>query len=814
MTGLLQEFRFAWRQLFKSPGFTLAAVLTLTLGIAANTTIFSWINATMLNPIPGATRTRELISIMRGERSDSPAPPFSYLDYLYIKQQNHNFSGLLAYHDNNVSLTGIGKPQRVYGVIASANYFDVLGVHPVLGRTFVADEEQLQGSAPVVVISYGLWQTMFAGDPSAIGRTIQINRHPFTVIGVAPQEFAGAKTALKHDLWVPLTKENDGALFYSDRMPYRDVSFLQVLGRLKPGMAPEKAEREVDTLMRQIVQQYPNEHRYSNTISVDPLWRSPFGANVYFAKVLPVLLAIAVLVLLLACANVANLLLVRSVARRREIAIRVAIGCGRWRLLRQMLIESLLLASISGTVAAVLTNWTVRLMDRFVPATSLPIAVNGTVDGAVFGEAVLVSLFACVAAGIVPALRSSHLAPVAILKEGTVGGGLHKGRVASALVVTQVALSFMLLVCAGLFVRTLRNAERADPGFDPNNMLLASYELLPVGYDGPGAIQFHRQLITKLRNIPGVEAVSIADWAPLSIDKRTQTFDAEGYVPLPSERVESRRVYVGPDYFHTLRLPIISGREFRDQDTNDSQPVAVVNTTFAERYWPHQDATGKRIVIGGRTFVVVGVAADSKSFRLNNPQVRETTLYLGLLQNYVSDGIIHVRTNGDPLAFAPQVKQAVHELNSDLPVFLTTTMKSSIKVSTLFERLAGAFVGSLGLIALLLASIGLYGVVSYSTRQRTREIGIRMAMGAKQQDIFILVVRQGLQLAGIGLAIGLVLALAFTRLVRSLLVGVGASDGATYVSIATLLAAVALLACYRPARRAAQVDAIVALRHE
>jgi predicted permease len=815
MTDFVKEIRFAWRQFLKNPGFTLTAVLTLALGIAANTTIFSWINATLLNPIPEALRTRELVSIMRGERNDSfPAPPFSYLDYSDLRAQNQSLCGLLAYHDNNVSLTDNGKPQRVYGVITSANYFDVLGVRPILGRTFFANEEQLQGSSPVVVIGYGLWQTLFGGDRSAIGRTIEINRHPFTVIGVAPPGFVGAKTALKHDLWVPLTAENDAILFYGDRMQYRNVNFLQLLGRLKRGVASAKAEREIGLLMQQIAQAYPDSHKGLNAISFDPLWRSPFGANIYLAKVLPILMAIAGLVLLLACANVANLLLVRLVARRREIAVRVAIGSSRWRLLRQVLIESLLLALTSGAVAALLTTWTATTMNSFVPATALPVTLSGHVDGLVLAAAVLISLIASLASGILPALRSSNLAPVAVLKEEEGTGGLHKGRLASGLVVTQLALSFMLLVCAGLFVRTLLNAEHADPGFDPNNVLLANYELLPAGYDGPRAIEFHRQLIAKLRDIPGVESATIADWAPLSIDKRTLSFSTEGYVPRPNENMESRRVYIGPGYFHTMRLPLIEGREFTDQDTRESQPVVVVNRAFAERYWPEQDPVGKKIDADGRSFAVVGVAGDSKAFRLNNPGVREEVLYLALLQDYVSDGIIHVRTSGDPLLFAPQVEQAVHELNHDLPVFLTTTLKKSMRISTVFERLGGVFVGSLGFIALILASVGLYGVVSYSTRQRTREIGIRVALGARQEDVVWQVLRHGLRLVLIGLGIGLVLALVFTRVVRSLLVGVGASDALTYISIAVILTVVALVACYLPARRASAVDPMSALRYE
>jgi predicted permease len=419
-----------------------------------------------------------------------------------------------------------------------------------------------------------------------------------------------------------------------------------------------------------------------------------------------------------------------------------------------------------------------------------------------------------VISGILPALRSSKLAPGTVLKEESGSGGLHKGRLATGLVVAQLALSFLLLVCAGLFVRTLQNAEHTDPGFDPDNVLLAHYELLPAGYDGPKAIEFHRQIIAKLRSIPGVDSASVADWAPVALDKRTLGFSPEGYVPRTQETVQSSREFVGPGYFHTMRMPLIEGREFTEQDTRDTQAVAVVNKAFTERYWPQQDAIGKRIEVRGRTYVVVGLVQNSKSYRLMNSGDRETVLYLSLLQDYVSDGYIHVRTSGDPLLYLRQVEQAVHELNSGLPVSDATTLKSSTRIATVFERLCGVLVGSFGLIALALASVGLYGVVSYSTRQRTREIGIRVAIGARPQNVLLLVLRQGLRLAVIGLAIGLVLALAFTRLLQSLLLGVDAADTLTYVFIAVVLTVVALIACYVPARRASRVDPMVALRYE
>jgi predicted permease len=813
MNGWLQDFRYAWRQLGKSPAFTLTVVVTLALGIAANSTIFSWINATLLDPIPGAVRTRELVSLMRGERNDSPVPPFSYSDYADLRAQNQSFSGLMAYQDNPVSLTGNGKAERVFGADVSANFFEVLGARPILGRAFLPQEEQSQGSAAVIVISHGLWQSHFGADRSVIGRTLEINRHPFIIVGVAPPAFIGPKTALKCDIWAPLTGENDRILFgATKRMEGRGWYFLQLLGRLKPGVPMATAEREIDVLMQQIAQQYPNEHRGLNTISFDPLWRSPFGANVYLAKTLPILLAIAAVVLLLACANVANLLLVRSLARRREIAVRLAIGANRWRLVRELLVESLLLSLASGAMAALLTTWTARTMVDFIPTTIIPVALNGRVDANVLLATLLISLLASVVFGILPALRTSKLAPVTVLKEDAGSGGLHKGRLARGLVVAQIALSFLLLICAGLFVRALNNAEHADPGFDAQNMLLANYDLLPAGYDRQSGIEFHRQLIAKLETIPGVESATLSDWVPLAFNKRTESFTPEGYDPQPHETLETRRAVVGPNYFRTMRLPLVAGRDFTFQDTGASQPVAVVSEAFARRYWPQQDALGKRLRTRGQWFTVVGLARDSKHFSLNEPP--EPIFYLPLLQDYRPDVIIQVRTSGDPQVLLPQVEQAVHELNANLPVFAATSMKNSMRLSTLFERVAGSFVGASGLLALLLASVGLYGVVAYSTRQRTREIGIRMALGAGRGDVFRLVLSEGLRLVAAGLMIGLALALAFTRLLQSMLLGIGATDGLTFCSVAFILTMVAIVACCLPARRAMRVEPMVALRYE
>jgi predicted permease len=805
---LLQDLKYGLRMLAKSPGFTAIVVLTLALGIGANSTIFSWINSTLLDPIPGVTDTSELVSVMRGERSEHPTPPFSYPDYADLRARTRSLSGLIAHHDDFVSLTGTNKPERIYGAMVSADYFQVLGVKPILGRGLLPVEEEKAGSTPSVVISYALWQSHFGGDRAIIGKTIQLNRTLCTIVGVTPPDFQGCTTGLRTDLWASL-------VYRGEQLRERDNYWLNVLGRLKPGVNRRQAEEELNLQMRRIVEQFPDSHRGPNQITLDPLWRSPFGANVYMYKSLPMLLALAAVLLLLACANVANLLLVRSVTRRREVALRLSMGASRWRLVRQLLVESLLLALLGGGVALLLTYWTAGTFAAFFPPiTNLPLTINGHADRMVLAATILISILTAMIFGILPALRTSSLAPIAVLKEeaGGMSGGIHKSRLSRALVVAQISLSLLLLICAGLFARSLQNSQRLDPGFDPNHVLLASYELGPAGYSEAQGIAFHRQLLSKLAALPGVESVTLADFSPLSFTLHTDYVRPDGYLPQPGESMEVSRAIVGPNYLRTMRIPIIAGRDFTEQDMENSQRVAIVNQQFVDRYWPGQDAIGKRISIYDEWFNVVGVARNGKYRRLVYPP--EPVFFQPLYQRYRDLVMIHARVSGDPQAYAPEVERTVHELNADLPVFGVTTLKSSMQLGSIFERLAGTLAGAFGLLALILAAVGIYGVIAYTTRQRTHEIAIRMALGARRAGVFWLVLGQGLLLTLTGLAAGIAISLALTRYLKSLLFGVTTSDLWTYAAVALLLCLVSLVACFIPARRATQVDPMVALRYE
>jgi predicted permease len=816
MTSFWQDVRYSLRLLGRSPGFAVVALLTLALGIGANTTIFSWINSTLLNPIPGVAKTSELVTVSLGRNAQAPFP-LTYPDFTHLREQTQSFAGLAGFSlTNTMNLTGSGKPERIWGAVASANYFDVLGVKPILGRGFLPAEDQTPGGAPVAVISYRLWQTHFRGSESILSQTISINQHTYMIVGVTPPLFQGSQTGLRSDLWIPVMMEQQ-VLPNGDLLHDNHYFWLLTLGRLKPGIPLEQAQQELTVLMQPMAQRYPEEHKGHETVTLTPLWRGPFSANAYFSTLLPMLMAISAVVLLLTCANVANLLLVRSVARRREIAIRLSIGASRWRLLRQLLIESMLLSVAGGVIALAVTLWTSGSLMLFVPPTNLPVDLAVRTDRTVLLATLVISILTGVIFGLLPALRTLSVSPAAVLKEETATsiGGPGKARLASALVVAQISLSLLLLICAGLFIRSFVSAQQFNPGFNSEHVLLTSYDLFPAGYTEATGIQFNRQLLGRLSALPGVQAVTLANRVPLGgIGGGSTSVKPEGYTWQPHESMEIPEAMVGPEYLHTMQIPLAAGRDITAQDTETSQPVAVVNQSFADRYWPNQTPLGKRIVtdIADKTFLVVGVTRNSSFANLNAEP--GPFLYLPLYQLYRPAMTVHLRVSGDPLASAAAVEKTIHELNADLPLFDVNTLKSAVQLATVGTRIAGTFVGAFGLLALVLAAVGIYGVVSYTTRQRTHELAIRLALGAEPARVFRLVLGQGLRLTVIGISIGLVVSILLTRFLKNMLFGVTSTDALTFSAVAVLLCLVALAACFIPARRATRVDPMAALRYE
>ena len=809
MAGLLQDVRFALRQLRKIPGFMLTSTAMLAVAICANSTVFSWINGTMLHPIPGALDTSRLVSVQRGVWNISPVPPLSYLDYRDLREQNHSFTGILGYNHDWITITGGNQPERIYISNVSSNYFEVLGVKPMLGRFFLPEEETRPDAVPYVILGYSLWKTRYSADASIVGKSIEIARHPVTVIGVAPQEFIGAMPGIREDAWLPLNPigSNDW------RMTHRSSAFLNILGRLRPGVSRERAAQDLDSIMRRIVAAYPDEHPGANTILLDPMWRSPFGANGYMASTLPILLAIAAVVLLLTCANVATLTLVRFVSRRREIAIRQSLGAKRLQLVRQMVLEGVILSLCAGAAALLLTSWTAKTFARFIPPNSNPIALNGTMDHNVVLGIVALAILASILCGAFPAWRSSHVPAVEVLKDesASISGGSRNRHLLSGLVVAQIALSLALLVSSGLFLQTLRNLAGANPGFEQDHVLSASVGLNIAGYSNEDARGIRHKIFDRVAAVPGVVVVSLTDWLPMSFTRKTASAYPEGYVPRLHESLEVRRAEVTPRYFETLGMQIIAGRDFTESDDQKAPRVLIVDEATANRYWPGQDPLGKRLSLWGHTpFTVVGLVKNSKHQFMNERP--EPMIYMSFFQQADNETIVQVKTRGNPADIAPAVERAIHAVDGRIPVFDVRSMRETTQMARIFADMQSTFAGMFAVIALFLAATGIYGVVAYRTQLRTHEIGVRMALGASRRDVLRLVLMQGLWLTLIGLTLGLALSFGLTRFIAGLLYGIGANDPGTVAAVALLLAMISLLACFLPAHRAMRANPVSAIR--
>jgi predicted permease len=814
MTSLWQDVRYSLRAIRKTPGFAALAILTLALGIGANTTIFSWINSALLNPVPGLANPSEVVSMTLSKPGDNPFP-FTYPDIEAMRDGQQSFTGIAACGFGQLSLSGKSKSERLSGMVASANYFDVLGVRPILGRGFLPIEDQKPGGAPVAVISYRLWQSHFGGAPDIVGQSIEINKHPYTVVGVTPAVFQGSQTGVRTDIWVPIMMQAQVNPL-GDLLHDHHQFWLLAFGRLKPGVVLQQAQEEMTLRLRPEAKNFPEEHKGHDSVTVYPLWRNPFGLNQFLSTLLPALMSIAGLVLLLACVNVANLMLVRSVGRRREIAIRMSLGASRWPLVRQLMVESMILALAGGAVALLITSWTAGTLMTFLPVTEdIPLSLSIEADRTVLLAALVISMLTGVIFGILPALRSSGIAPVAVLKEDSgTSGGRSKARLANGLVVAQISLSLLLLVCAGLFIRSFLSAQQINPGFNPHHVLIASYDLFTAGYSDASGVEFDRQLVAKLEALPGMQSVALSDRVPLGFGGGSTSVKPSGYVSQANESMETPVAIITPNYFQTMQIPILKGRDFTLQDTRSSQRAVIVSEAFVNRYWPQQEAVGKQLYsdLPKEWFTVVGVARDIKVSRLNEKPT--PFLYLPLYQVRKSTLIVNARVAGDPMAFRNTLDKTIHELNADLVVFDVTTLEVREQLSSFGQRVAGTFVGAFGLLALVLAAIGIYGVTAYTTRQRTYEIGLRLALGASKDDVLRLVLGHGLRLTLIGVALGLAASFALTRYLRSMLLGVTSTDALTFSSVAILLCAVALFASFIPAFRAMRVDPMVALRHQ
>jgi predicted permease len=811
MGKLIQDVRYGLRMLAKSPGTTAMAVLTLALGIGANTTIFSWVRALLLEPLPAAREAQHL-AVVSLTSPDGSETSLSYPDYVDYRDRNAVLEGLTAYDLQAVNLGGGDKPERLWGMIVSGNYFDVLGVSPRPGRGFLPDEDKEPGAHPVAVISHGLWQRRFGGDPALVGRDVTLNNHPFKIVGIAPPDFHGNYPGLSLDVWVPLMMQNvvvPGA----DRLKMRGNHWLDGTVRLKPGVSRQQAQAEMTALADRLGQERGSAPGRSPRFGLIPLGRS--GAGEILGPVLFALLGVVTVVLLIACANIANLMLAKASQRRREAAVRLALGASRARLVRQFLTESVMLSLLGGAAGLLMTQWTSGLLLLLVPPTEFPVSFTIPLDGKIFLFSLVVSLATGILFGLAPALQASAADPSPAMKGDESPAGRHRGRarLRGALVVAQVSLSLILLVCGGLFLRSFDRARRFDTGFTAKGVLLASLDLFPSGYDVERGRALYRQILERMPSLPGVESVSLGRKIPLSFQgTSSNSLVVEGYTPAKDEEAWAFYNVVAPGYFRTLRVPLAEGRDFEASDGEQAQLVTIVNESFARRYWKGQDAVGRRIQYGEDWVTVIGVARDEKYHKLD--EAPAPYMFLSVPQFYRPDMTLHLRVKGDPMALAPAVQREILALDAGLPVFSVRTLEASVGAARMPQRLGGLLLGSFGTLALLLASVGLYGVMAFSVSQRFREVGIRMAVGATPGDILRMILGQGMLLAGIGVALGLAGSIVAGRLLADLLFGVSALDPLTILGVPALLSAVALLACYLPARRATRVEPSAALRTE
>ena len=812
METFWRNLQYSLRTLRKRPGFTLTVVITLALGIGANATIFTWIKAVLLEPLPGIEQPERLVEVWGATRNNS-ALSLSYLDYLDYRDRTVVFSGLAAHQVQPLNLGRGGKPERVWGAVVSGNYFNVLGVKALIGRTFLPEEDRTPNSHPVAVIGYGLWQRDFGADPKVIGRTITLNEHDFTIIGVTPKEFGSPFAGIALDAWTPVMMKDYVALPHFS-LTDRGSRWLMVIGRLKPGVTVVQAQANIAAIARQLERTYRQTNDQMGA-AVYLLSQSPFSLKRSMQSALAVLMAAVAIVLLIACANIANLLLARAASRRKEIAVRLALGSTRWRMLGQMLTESFVLASCGAAVGLTLAFWTARSLPAFLPPYGIQVSFDTRPDVVVLAFTLGLTVITTVLFGLAPALQASKPDLVAALKDNAaaLGQGQRKFPLQHALVISQMALSTVALISAGLFVRSLREAYEADPGFDPHRVLLASFDPFLSGHDDNHGREFYRRLIERVRTLPGVQSVTLARRLPLTLSGIAfANVVIDGYTPAKDEDMHLNYETVGPDYFRTMRIPLVQGRDFDERDNEHARGVVIINETMARRYWTGGDALGRRIKLDKSWLQIVGIAKDVKNRTLN--EALQPFLYVPFLQDYRSNMILVARTVIEPKTMFHAVRAETAALDPKIPMFDAKTFEEHIGLSLFLQRMAATILSIFGLLALSLTAVGVYGVMAYAVSQRTRELGIRISIGASRSDVLKLILGQGLTLSVVGLIGGLVTALVVTRFSAHLLYGVSSADPVTFTVIALLLLGVAVVSGYFPARRATRIDPVVALRME
>jgi predicted permease len=826
MLTLLQDIRYGWRMLWKTPGLTCIVALTLALGIAANALIFSIVNGYLLRPLP-VPHPEQIAVVAAQQKGSSPLLyMFSYPDFLDFRSQAAPVADLFAFMPVLTGLSADGKADQMLTSYVTGNYFTALNVSPALGRLIQPSEENQPGNAPVLVLGYSYWQKRFRGDPRVIGKQVRLNGKPAIVIGVVPQQFFGTLSPAELDGYLPLSSGGSLEQASGGLMQDRDSRLMRVMARLKPGISYVQAQSSFNVIAERLAKQYPaTDKNVTVRVYREQLARpQPLGNNI-IAVIAGFFLILAGLVLILACMNVANVLLARATVRQREMGLRAALGASRVRLMRQMLTETVLLGLLGGVGGVIVANWFIPRDISKLVSSSLPIRLNFSFDWHVFAYAFGAAFFSGIVIGLWPAWRSSRTDVNRLLQEGgrSDTAGVGRQRFRNFLVAAQVAGSLLLLVIAGLLVRSLQHAGSIHLGFDPSHVLNVTVDPHQIGYDEKQQREFYRRLEARVRQLPGVRSASLAFGTPMGNINIVNAggVSVEGH-PIPAGQ-EAPTVFfnnVDPGYLATMRVPLLRGRSFVDLDDEKAPPVAIVNQIMADTFWPNQDPIGQRFTLKplttpAQSMQVVGVAANGKY--ANIAEDPTPFFYVPLAQNFISMQTLQLRTSVAPESLIAPVLNEIHRLAPDLPIVATTTMQQVVEEGTngiQIFRFGAWFAAAIGGLGLFLAVLGVYGVVSFAAVQRTREIGIRMALGGTARDVVRLVLRQGVSMVIAGLLVGVLAALALTRLMARFLIDVSPSDPLTYITVALLLSAIALIACWIPARRATRVDPGIALRYE
>jgi predicted permease len=825
MQMLLQDLRYGWRMLLKTPGLTAIVAITLALGIAANAVIFSIVNGYLLRPLP-VPHPEQIAFLAAQQKGSSPLVyTFSYPDFVDFRAQAAPAADLFGFMPVLPGLSADGKADQMLASYVTGNYFTALKVQPLLGRLILPGEENQLGKTSVLVLGYSYWQKRFRGDPGVVGKQVRLNGKPAIVIGVVPKRFLGTLSVAEMDGYLPLSSGASLEQSPGDLMRHRDSRMMRVMARLKPGVPFEQAQTSLNVIAERLAKQYPaTDKNVSVRVYREQLARpQPLGNNIV-AVMAGFFLLLAALVLLLACMNVANVLLARATVRRREMGLRAALGAGRGRLIRQMLTETTLLGLLGGAGGILVGNWlnpgdVSKLIDA-----NLPIRLDLSFDWHVFAYAFGAAFLSGIVIGVWPAWGVSRVDIRSLLQEGGRGdtAGVGRHRVRNFLVAAQVAGSLILLVIAGLLVRSLQHAGSIHLGFDPNRVLNVTVDPHQIGYDEQQQREFYRQLEARARELPGVRSASLAFGTPMGNLNivNAGAVSIEGH-PVPAGQQAPTVFFNNVDarYFETMRVPLLRGRSFTDSDSQSAPGVAIVNEIMVEQFWPHESPIGKRFTVKpfsapARSVQVVGVTANGKYAAIFEDPT--AFFYVPLAQDFISMQTLQLRSSVPPETLIGPLRNEIHKLAPDLPIVATTTMRQVVDGTngTQIFRLGAYFAAAIGGLGLFLAVLGVYGVVSFAAVQRTREIGIRMALGGSERDVLRLVLRQGVGMVIAGLLVGLIAALALTRVMTRFLLDVSPSDPLTYLTVALLLTAIALLACWIPARRATRVDPSIALRYE